>query len=73
MPKKGKDRLKQGKKLIKAQNGLNNTFKLLSDTAEKTAEREQYWADEEARKARAAYDRQMKSSKKPKTNVNKTI
>lgn len=66
-------RFKQGKKLIKAQNGLNNTFKLLSDTAEKTAEREQYWADEEARKARAAYDRQMKSSKKPKTNVNKTI
>ena len=66
-------RFKQGRKIVKAQFGLDNTFKLLSDTAEKTAEREKYWADEEARKARAAYDRQMKSSKKPKTNVNKTI
>lgn len=66
-------RFKQGKKLIKAQGGLDNTFKLLSDTAERTAEREQYWSDEEARKARAAYDRQMKSSKKSKTNVNKDI
>ena len=66
-------RFKQGRKIVKAQSGLDNTFKLLSDTAERTAEREKYWADEEARKARAAYDRQMKSSKKSKTNVNKDI
>ena len=59
-------RFKQGRKIIKAQGGLDNTFKLLSDTAKRTAEREQYWANEEARKARAAYDRQMKSSKKSK-------
>ena len=59
-------RFKQGRKIVKAQGGLDNTFKLLSDTAERTAEREQYWSDEEARKARAAYDRQMKSSKKSK-------
>lgn len=55
-------RFKQGRKIVKASGGLEDTFKLLSDTAERTAEREQYWADEEARKARAAYDRQMKSS-----------
>lgn len=67
------ERFKQGKKLIKAKGGLDNTFKLLSDTAERTAEREKYWAEEEAKKARIAYDRQMKSSKKSKTNVNKDI
>lgn len=36
------ERFKQGKKLIKAKGGLDNTFKLLSDTAERTAEREKY-------------------------------
>lgn len=55
-------RFKQGRKIVKALGGLDDTFKLLSDTAERTAEREQYWAEEEARKARAAYDRQMKSN-----------